>query len=122
MQNVKTTIAASIIALSTVAQGATFATTATVATTVGVSMLSATPAHALECKSVIVGTGESAGAVAKFRKRRALRRAKSEWVKQVKIHFGSKFANLSNAEGDKDSCTLTKRGNTRCVIRATPCG
>lgn len=85
-------------------------------------MLGSANAEAGQCKSsYVVGVGESAGAIAKFRKRRAERRAKRQWVKQVKYYHGSRYSDFDDAIYASMSCGLNERGNTRCTIKAKPC-
>ena len=75
------------------------------------------------CKSInATASGESAGAVAKFRLRRAKRRAISAWENGVEHYYGGRYADIDNAKySPKMSCSLNSRGNTRCVVKAIPC-
>jgi len=75
------------------------------------------------CKSITAtASGESAGTVAKFRLRRAKRRAISAWENGVEHHYGGRYADIDNAKyTPKMSCGLNDRGNTRCVVKAIPC-
>ena len=79
-------------------------------------------ASAAECKNFSVkASGSSAGAIAKFRKRRAERRAKSSWETFVAKQYGSRFANVDAAKNVRMSCGLNSRGNTKCTVTATAC-
>lgn len=86
------------------------------------SFLPSAEAEAKVCKATTVtATGSSAGAVAKFRKRRALRRAKASWGVFVSQRFGTDFRKFSKGKSQRTSCKLNARGNTECNIRAIPC-
>lgn len=112
-----------LAALGTLASSTPAALTLTAGATVALTAIAATPAEAANtCKSAIRASGESAGAVAKFRKRRAERRAKGEWEQKVRFEHGGRFADFDSAKNVKFSCDLNARGNTRCTIVATPCG
>jgi len=79
-------------------------------------------AAAGSCKDFTVKrSGESAGAVAKFRKRRAERRAKQAWEDHVVENYGRRFADFDEAKNVRIDCDLNERGNTRCTVEATPC-
>lgn len=79
-------------------------------------------AAAASCKDFTVKrSGESAGAVAKFRKRRAERRAKQAWEDHVVENYGRRFADFDEAKNVRVDCDLNERGNTRCTVEATPC-
>lgn len=95
----------------------------TFATLFTTSLMTGTAAAAQECKSFSVSaSGESAGAVAKFRLRRAERRAKQGWEQFVAQQYGTRFADIDKAiYTTKMSCTLNASGNTKCTIVAKPC-
>lgn len=97
--------------------------TLTFATLLTTGLMAGNAAAAQDCKNISVqASGESAGAVAKFRKRRALRRAEQAWEKYVAHQYGSRFADIDDAIYTKEtSCTLNARGNTQCTIVARPC-
>ena len=95
--------------------------TATLATLLMTSMMSGTAAAA-SCKSItIYASGESAGAVARFRKRRAERRAENAWENYVANHYGKKFADVDDAKGYKVTFSLNAKGNTVATIKGKPC-
>ena len=111
-----------LAALGTLASSTPAALTIAAGTTVALTAVSTGPAEAATCKSSVRASGESAGAVAKFRKRRAERRARNAWEKNVKFNFGSRFADIDDAKNVRMSCDLNSRGNTRCTVTATSCG
>ena len=79
-------------------------------------------AAAAQCKSTtITATGESAGAVARFRKRRAERRAVRSWERHVAHNYGKKFADVDDAKYYKVTFSMTPRGNTVATISGKPC-
>ena len=79
-------------------------------------------AAAADCKAVMVqASGESAGAVAKFRKRRAERRAKSAWERKIAHHYGKKFADIDDAKHFKVTFSMTAKGNTVATVVGQPC-
>lgn len=79
-------------------------------------------AEAKTCKTKqVTGVGESAGAVAKFRERRALRRAKITYGIKVSKDFGTDFRKFSKGKNQKERCELSEGGNTRCIVSAIPC-
>ena len=70
-------------------------------------------AAATTCSTHYVATtASSAGAIAKFRKRRAERRAKRAWVNKVTQQYGGQYANFSNAYASNVIFGVTSRGNT----------
>ena len=93
----------------------------TFATLLTTGLMSGTAAAA-DCKNVIVSaSGESAGAVAKFRKRRAERRAKSAWESKVAHHYGRKFDDIDDAKHYDIAFSLNARGNTVATVIGQPC-
>ena len=95
--------------------------TATLATLLTTGLMSGN-AVAAECKSfTVTASGSSAGAIAKFRKRRAERRARSSWETFVAKQYGSRFANINAAKNVHMSCGLNARGNTKCTVKAKAC-
>lgn len=95
--------------------------TMTLATLLTTGMMAGN-ASAAECKSFSVkAAGSSAGAIAKFRKRRAERRARSSWETFVAKQYGTRFSNISAAKNVRTSCGLNSRGNTKCTVTATAC-
>ena len=69
------------------------------------------------CKHIeIVAVGSSAGGIAKFRNRRAERRAKSDWTKQAK-QYGPQYS-YDNATYVTPSWSRTSRGNPKHTIHA----
>ena len=93
----------------------------TFATLLTTGLMSGTAAAA-DCKNVIVSaSGESAGAVAKFRKRRAERRAKSAWERKIAHHYGKKFADIDDAKHYKVTFSMTAKGNTVATVVGQPC-
>ena len=93
----------------------------TFATLLTTGMMSGTAAAA-SCKSITIqASGESAGAVARFRKRRAERRAKSSWENYVAHHYGKKFADIDDAKNYKVTFSMTSRGNTVATVKGKPC-
>ena len=72
------------------------------------------------CHTITVeAEGSSAGAVAKFRDRRAERRAKSAWEKKVKKAYGSDHANIDDATITKSVKDRTLKGNAKYIIVAS---
>ena len=66
-------------------------------------------AAAASCSTkYVTASASSAGAIAKFRKRRAERRAKSAWEKKVAHQYGKKYANFKG----NIKFGVTSRGNT----------
>lgn len=93
----------------------------TFATLLTTGMMSAN-AEAATCKSFTTyASGSSAGAIAKFRKRRAERRAKASWEAGMTKKYGSQYANINAAKNVKVSCGLNARGNTKCTVSAKAC-
>ena len=107
-------IIATALTIATLTGGFAASTTATVVTTtVAMSALSATPAAAAVCFShEVQKTRSSAGAVAKFRKRRAERRAIQAWEDDVERRFGGQYADFDRAIRSNLTFGFTKRGNT----------
>ena len=94
--------------------------TLTFATLLTTGLMSGTAAA--QCKSITVtATGESAGAVARFRKRRAERRAERSWERIVAHHYGKKFADVDDAKNYKITFSMTPRGNTVATVKGKPC-
>ena len=72
-------------------------------------------ASAATCTSHYVSaTASSAGAIARFRKRRAERRAVNAWEKKVTAQFGKNYANFKG----NVSFGTTSRGNTSATAAA----
>jgi len=95
--------------------------TATLATLLITTMMSGTAAAA-SCKTITIqASGESAGAVARFRKRRAERRAVSSWESYVANHYGKKFADIDDAQNYKVTFSLNAKGNTVATVKGKPC-
>ena len=87
----------------------------TVATLTG--GMAATQADAALCSShEVTGAGSSAGAVAKFRKRRAERRAINDWEDTVTHLYGAQYADYDNALRSNITFGVTKRGNTSASV------
>ncbi len=97
-----------IISLSTLALSAT--------------LLSGNAAASDDCKMIeINASGESAGAVARFRKKRAERRAKNSWENYVIEHYGKKYADIDDAKSYKVVFSLNAKGNTVATVYGQPC-
>lgn len=69
----------------------------------------------------VAEVGSSRGAVAKFRQRRAERRAVSQWESYVAENFGTSYADASKAIVLEKSCSASVDGLTSCRFRAKPC-
>lgn len=70
------------------------------------------------CKTIHIGAeGSSAGAIAKFRKRRAKRRAISAWEDIAKL-YGPAYADFDKATVIYSKWGLTSRGNTKYTVKA----
>ena len=79
-------------------------------------------AAAADCKPVMVqASGESAGAVAKFRKRRAERRAIRNWENHVAHHHGKKYDDADDAKHYKVTFSMNARGNIVATVVGQPC-
>lgn len=79
-------------------------------------------AAAADCERVIVNaSGESAGAVAKFRKRRAERRAVKSWENYVADHYGRNKADIDDAKHYSVKFSLNASGNTVATVFGQPC-
>ena len=83
-------------------------------------LISGNAAAATDCKTVTVtASGSSAGGIAKFRKRRAERRANSAWESNVSKNHGSRYANIDKATIINSTWGQTKRGNTKYTVKAS---
>ena len=72
------------------------------------------------CYSYTVdATGSSAGAVARYRKRRAKRRAESAWEKKVELLHGGQHADFDDAANTSLTIGSTSRGNTSYTAKGT---
>lgn len=121
MSNVITNkVTAFALGLAAIGASTALTLTATTATTVAFSAITATSAQAKECKTAITKT-VSPKLQTRGGRNRALRRAKRQWRKDVKINFGSKFANFKKARNKSETCKLT-RNKVFCTVTATPCG
>ena len=60
----------------------------------------------------VTANASSAGAIAKFRKRRAERRAKSAWENKVAHKYGKQYADFDDAYSRSIRFGVTSRGNT----------
>lgn len=95
--------------------------TLTFATLLTTGLMSGSAAAA-NCKSVTVtASGASAGAVARFRKRRAKRRAERTWENLVAHHHGNKFSDIDDAKNYRIVFSLNERGNTVATVKGQPC-
>ena len=88
----------------------------TFATLLTTSMMSANAEAATCYTKYVTASSSSAGAIAKFRKRRAERRAKSAWESKVASQYGGKYADFDNAYGKSVKFGTTSRGNTSATV------
>jgi len=97
-------------------------TTMTLATLLTAGMMSgnAVAYEATTCKTIsFVASGSSAGGIAKFRKRRAERRAKSAWEKKAYDALGSKYDDFDDARIVYSYWGYTNRGNPKYTVKAS---
>ena len=85
----------------------------TLATLLTTGMMSGNAAAATCTSHYVTASASSAGAIAKFRKRRAERRAKNAWENKVARQYGGKYADF------KGHVTFgtTSRGNTSATAK-----
>ncbi len=88
----------------------------TFATLLTTSMMSGNAAATVCYTHYVQATGSSAGAIAKFRKRRAERRAKRAWENQVAHKYGKKYADFDDAYSTSVRFGVTSRGNTSATV------
>ena len=88
----------------------------TFATLLSTSLMSGNAAATTCYTKHIVTSASSAGAIAKFRKRRAERRAKSAWENKVARQYGGKYADFDKAYGKSVRFGTTSRGNTSATV------
>ena len=93
--------------------------TLTFATLLTTGLMAGNAAAEVCTTHTVTASGSSAGAVAKFRKRRAKRRAVNTWESKVKNQFGGKFADFDKAAGRSLKLGSTSRGNTSATARGT---
>ena len=84
----------------------------TFATLLTTAMMSSNAAATVCETKYVSASASSAGAIAKFRKRRAERRAKRAWENKVAHQFGGKYANFNSAYAANVRFGVTNRGNT----------
>jgi len=71
------------------------------------------------CKTIHIGAeGSSAGAIAKFRNRRAKRRAISAWEDIAKM-YGPSHSDFDNATVTYTKWSQTSRGNPKYIVKAS---
>ena len=88
----------------------------TFATLLTTSMMSGNAAATVCNSHYVTATGSSAGAIAKFRKRRAERRAKRAWENDVAHKYGKKYADFDEAYNRSIKFGVTSRGNTAATV------
>ena len=87
--------------------------------TTGLMSGNATAYNGTTCKTIeLTASGSSAGGIAKFRNRRAKRRAESDWEKQAKHHFGPKYDDIDDATITYSKWSQTSRGNPVYTLKA----
>ena len=91
--------------------------TMTFATLLTTAMMSSNAAATVCDTKYVTASASSAGAIAKFRKRRAERRAKRAWEKKVAHQYGGQYANFSSAYAANVTFGVTSRGNTSAIAR-----
>ena len=79
----------------------------------------AAAAETTSCVKTVKAEGSSAGGIAKFRKRRAKRRAESKWEKEVEENYGAKYADIDDAEIISEKFGLNSKGNTTYEVKAS---
>jgi len=84
----------------------------TFATLLSTSLMSGNAAATVCHTKYVTASSSSAGAIAKFRKRRAERRAKRAWENKVARQYGGKYADFDNAYSKSVKFGTTSRGNT----------
>ena len=71
------------------------------------------------CKTIHIGAeGSSAGGIAKFRNRRAKRRAISAWEDIAKM-YGPSHGDFDNATVTYTKWSQTSRGNPKYIVKAS---
>ena len=96
--------------------------TAALATLLTTGLMSGTASayQGTTCKTVdIVASGSSAGGIAKFRKRRAERRAISQWETIAKHNFGPKYDDFDDVTVIDSHWGYTSRGNPKYTVKAS---
>ena len=93
--------------------------TAALATLLTTSMMSGNAYSKTLCKTIHIGAeGSSAGLVAKFRKRRAKRRAIRAWEEIAKM-YGPSHGDFDNATVTFTEWSQTSRGNPKYRVKAS---
>jgi len=111
-------IATATLALSALAGVTAVTLTATAGTTLVVSALTATSAHASQCVGhTITGFGGSVAIIKATRKTRATRRAIRKWSRTAR-QFGSGYGNFANAKNAKITC---RHNGMECTVTGIPC-
>lgn len=93
--------------------------TLTFATLLMTGLMAGNAAAAVCTTHYVTATASSAGAIAKFRKRRAERRAKNAWEDKVARQYGGRFADFDDASGNRVTFGTTARGNTSATAKGT---
>ena len=129
MKNIKKTLATAVFALSSIAATAIIPATSVIGISVATTglMTISTPAQAAQqCANLVFKSQgiKTYGITYKAKKRRAERRAKRQWRRDVAGHstLGSRYADLDNARNIVINCLLKdKGGSMSCTVIAQPC-